>query len=139
MEEYIIKILSTAIIAVFGWVVANYFTSRREVKNKQREIKVKYLIEAYQKLENCILRDLKDVGKDLESSVANIQLFGSEKQIKLAKKIANDISKNGSADLESLLKSLRTDLRKELQLSENDSNVQFLRMKTHNKYLKRNS
>jgi uridine kinase len=128
MEEYIIKILSTAVIAVFGWVVAHYFTSRREVKNKQREIKVAYLIKAYQKLENCIQRDLKDLGKDLESTVANIQLFGSEKQIKLTKKIANDISKNGSADLESLLKSLRTDLRKELQLSENDSNVQFLRM-----------
>lgn len=130
MEEYIIKILSTAVIAVFGWIVAHYFTSRREVKNKQREIKVEYLIGAYQKLENCIHRHPKDVGKDLESVVANIQLFGSEKQIELAKKIANDISKKGSADLESLLKSLRTDLRKELQLSGNDINVQFLRMQT---------
>ena len=129
MEEYI-KIISTVIIAVFGWIVAHYFTSRREVKNKQREIKIEYFIDAYQKLENCIQRNPKDVGKDLEGVVANIQLFGSEKQIDLAKKIANDISKNGSADLESLLKSLRKDLRKELQLSDNNSNVQFLRMQT---------
>ena len=129
MEEYI-KIISTVIIAVFGWVVAHYFTSRREVKNKQREIKIGYLIDAYQKLENCIQRNPKDVGKDLEGVVANIQLFGSDQQIDLAKKIANDISKNGSANLESLLKSLRTDLRKELQLSDNNSNIQFLRMQT---------
>jgi len=127
VEEYI-KIISIIVVAVLGWIVAHYFTSKRELKNKQREIKVEYLIEAYQKLENCIQRQPKAVGKDLESVVANIQLFGSEKQIELAKKIANDISKSGSADLESLLKSLRTDLRKELQLSNNDSNVQFLRM-----------
>ena len=47
MEDYIIKILSTAVIAVFSWIMAHYFTSEREVKNKQREIKVEYLIEAY--------------------------------------------------------------------------------------------
>ena len=75
-----IKILFIAIIAVLGWIAAHYFTSRHEVKNKQRKTKVEYLIEAYQRLRNCIQRDTKDVGKDLES-VANIQLFGLEPQI----------------------------------------------------------
>ena len=72
MEEYIMKIILIAVITIIGWVVAHSFTSKRELKNKQREIKVGYLIEAYQKLENCIHRKPRDVGKDLESVVSNI-------------------------------------------------------------------
>jgi hypothetical protein len=122
------KILISVSMAVVGWVIAHYFTSKREVQNKRREIRVSFLIEAYQKLENAIQRSSTKVGADLELVVANIQLFGSEEQILLAKKIANDIANNGSADLEPLLKNLRTNLRDDLQLSKTDDGIQFLRM-----------
>lgn len=122
------KILITVLLAIIGWIAAHYFTSRRDVQNKKREIRVKFLIEVYQKLENAIQRPAKKVGNDLEYVVATIQLFGSNEQILLAKNIANDIANNGSADLEPLLKSLRTDLRKDLKLSKTDDGIQFLRM-----------
>jgi len=124
-----LKIIVSVVIAIIGWIVAHYFTSKREVLNKKREIRVAFLIKTYQKLENAIQRSPTEVGPDLESVVGDIQLFGSNKQILLAKEIANDIANNGSADLEGLLKSLRTDLRVELQLPDTNEGIQFLRMK----------
>ena len=126
MELY--QLIISICLATGGWITAHYFTSKRELKNKKREILVKFLIEVYQKLENCIQRKPTEVGKDLEYVIANIQLFGSNEQIILAKNIANEIANKGSSDLEKLLKSLRLDLRKELQLTDTEENIQFLRM-----------
>ena len=81
----------TIILAVGGWITAHYFTSQRDTQNKKREIRVKFLIEVYQKLENAIQRSPKDVGNDLEKVIADIQLFGSSEQILFSKKIANNI------------------------------------------------
>jgi hypothetical protein len=122
------KIVISIFVAVVGWVIGHYFTAKRELQNKRREIRVSFLIDAYQKLENAIHRPPGEVGHDLESVVANIQLFGSDKQIMLAKNISNDISNNGSVDLEPLLKCLRADLRKELKLSKTNDSIQYLRM-----------
>lgn len=122
------KIIITIILAILGWIVAHYFTSKRDVQNKRREIRVEFLIDVYQKLENAIQRPAKKVGHDLEYVIATIQLFGSNEQILLAKNIANDIANNGFADLEPLLKSLRTNLRDDLQPSKTDDGIQFLRM-----------
>jgi uncharacterized alpha/beta hydrolase family protein len=122
------KILISIIIAVAGWVFAHYLTSKREAQNKRREIRVSFLIKAYQKLENAIHRSTEQVGSDLESVIADIQLFGSDGQIRLSKKIANDIAHDGSTDLEQLLNNIRCDLRKELRLSKTDDKIQYLRI-----------
>lgn len=50
----IFKIIISLFVAVIGWVTAHYFTSKRELHNKRRDIRVSFLIEAYQKLENAI-------------------------------------------------------------------------------------
>ena len=123
-----LKIIVSIILAVIGWLIAHHFTSKREVQNKRREIRVSFLIDTYLKLENSIAKPPVHVVIDLESVVANIQLFGTADQILLAKTIANDIAKNGSSDLKPLLNSLRADLRKELQLSDTDEDIQYLRM-----------
>lgn len=122
------KIAISIVLSLLGWLVAHYFTSKRDLSNKKREIKIGYLIDVYKKLENAIQRPPKIVFFDLENVVMAIQLFGSKEQILLAKKIANDLSNNGSADLQSLLLDLRKTLRKELNLEKTDESIQFLRM-----------
>ncbi|MGL1932509.1 MAG: hypothetical protein OCC45_12255 [Desulfotalea sp.] len=87
------------------WIIAHHFTSKREAQIKRREIRVTFLIIAYQKLENAIQRSSSQVGKDLESVIADIQLFGTHEQILLAKNVANNISNSGQVDLEQLLQS----------------------------------
>ena len=123
-----LKIIISIVVAVLGWIIAHYFTSKREIKNKRREIRVEFLIRAYLKLENAIQREFNEISADLESVSADIQLFGTEEQILLVKTILDDLANKGDADLVYLLKSLRYDLRAELQLSHTEEIIQYLRV-----------
>jgi hypothetical protein len=124
-----IKIIVTVVVAVFGWLVANYFTSKRDVANKRRELRLQYLIDAYQILTNEISHRPPSVErkKALENLLSNIQLYGSIKQIELAKKLADDASE-GDFELDSLINCLRDDLRSELNLCKISGNVKWLRL-----------
>ena len=110
---------------MIGWVVAHRLTLRREVKSKQRETIVKFLIEAYQKLVSLAYDSkygkkgndeyLQRVG-ELQLVMLNIQLFGSDEQIILAKSILDGLTNKNPIDFLPLLNKLRDDLRKELHL-----------------------
>lgn len=53
---------------------------------------------------------------DFESALADIQLFGSAEQVRLAQAVAGAIAQRGGGELDSLLAVLRRDLRRELNL-----------------------
>ena len=46
----LIPLLVTTLVAILGWVVAHAFARSRDRANKQREIRVNYLIQAYRQL-----------------------------------------------------------------------------------------
>ena len=131
----IVAALIGLIGVVIGWVVAHRLTLRREVKSKQRETIVKFLIEAYQKLVSLAYDSkygkkgndeyLQRVG-ELQLVMLNIQLFGSDEQIILAKSILDGLTNKNPIDFLPLLNKLRDDLRKELQLSEVKEDLLFL-------------
>jgi hypothetical protein len=66
--------------------------------------------------------------QELESAVADIQLFGSAEQITLVRKFAEEFAAERSAGLEDLLESLRADLRKELDLGISPAKIVHLRI-----------
>jgi len=73
------------IVAVIGWIIAHYFTSKRDFANKKREIRINYLAEAYRKLERGAMPLSKKYNPgDFESAIADIQLFGNPEQVKIA-------------------------------------------------------
>jgi len=114
-------LLVTTVVAIGGWIVAHYFTSRRDLKNKRREIRSDYLVQAYRRLEAGACRGpidaTSDYGKDFESAVADVQLFGTEDQIRMAKDLATSIAEHRKdASAGTLLLSLRDALRQELDL-----------------------
>jgi hypothetical protein len=116
-ETIIIAVIGW-IIAVFGLVVAHWFTSRRDFANKKREIRTNYLAEAYRKLERGAMPPSKKYDRgDFESAIADIQLFGNPKQVKIAHQFAEKAAKGNGTNLQSLLEDLRADLRKELKIS----------------------
>lgn len=88
-----IKNAITVAIAVVGWIVANHFTTKRDKSLKRQEIKLKYLIDAYKFLADDIeQRELNtETARKLETIIADIQLFGSLKQVELTKKLADDL------------------------------------------------
>jgi hypothetical protein len=84
------------------------------------EVRVGYLIEAYRRLEAGTSRgaiDGTEYGRGFESAIADIQLFGTVEQVRLAKQLAIDIAdRKKDASAGPLLLSLRDSLRIELHL-----------------------
>ncbi|HGF7228226.1 TPA: hypothetical protein AB5B86_003675, partial [Vibrio cholerae] len=48
--QFLFPVIVSILLAVFGWVVGHKLTSQRDIRNKQRELRVKYLLEAYEVL-----------------------------------------------------------------------------------------
>ena len=107
-----IAIVST----VCGWFVIHNMSRKRDLENQKKEMRISYLINAFRRIEDSVNRTDPDKLFLLESAIADIQLFGTKKQIELSIKSANDLAKNRQADNKPLLMDLRNDLRNELGL-----------------------
>ncbi|WP_169978295.1 hypothetical protein [Tautonia rosea] len=117
--------LSTAIGAIAGWFVLHILEGRRHRENRRRELITQLLIEAYRRLEGCVERSNP---LDLESAIADIQLFGSRRQVELAQAFAVQFANEGSAILDNVLVSLRDDLHRELRLEAVPRTLMYFRI-----------
>jgi hypothetical protein len=124
-----LKILITIIMAVIGWIVGYYFTTRKDINQKRRDISIEHLINAYRILTNEIShrKETKDNNTKLENILSDMQLFGSEEQVQLAKDLADTVAAGGEFQLDPLINSLRNDLRKMIGLKKVKGNVKWLR------------
>lgn len=131
---FLIKLLVTVVVAIFGWFVAHWLSSMRDEKSKKREIVTGYLISAFSEIERSI--EPNEIAKEwfvnLGAALHKIQLFGDERQIELVHKIF-EVMQNKNATfpndkLMELLRILRNDLRKELKLKPVNSGVILLRL-----------
>jgi hypothetical protein len=113
------ELIITVVITIVGWYIAFYFGKRQDAINKRKEMRINYLIGAYRQLEFSLHRDSSAI-KNMESPIADIQLFGSKKQIKLAQEISKTFANTKSVDVKPLLLDLREDLRNELDLEKVD-------------------
>lgn len=72
------NIYITIASGMFGLFLGHWLSQRRDFRNKQREIRTQYLIEAYRRLERGAIPNAKKFDKgDFESAIADIQLFGN--------------------------------------------------------------
>jgi hypothetical protein len=133
-SENLLTIFITLILTSAGWYVA----VRRDRLSKKRDLRTQYLIEAYRRLESAGNRSgpSPELEESLESAVADIQLFGSPEQLALSKQFALEFAASGRSSLDALLESLRTDLRRELELGTAPERITYLRI-THEKASKK--
>jgi hypothetical protein len=120
-----------AIIALLIWYLSSRDLKKKEKENKQREIRLNYLIEAYQKLESASNRPLTPESiytKNIESAIADIQLFGTRKQYELIQVFSKTYTDIHNASIDNLLNNLRDDLRSELDLETLPSNRVLFRI-----------
>ncbi len=129
MEFDYIKIIVTITLAVIGWVVGHYFTNKRIIASKQRDIITEHLISSYRILLNDISQrePTEEWAKKIEELISDLQLFGTQSQIEIVKNIMDGFSKNKDVDLGPLLDDLRNDLRKRLNLGLVSGNVMWFR------------
>lgn len=127
--ELLLPLLITTFVAILGWYIAHRLNVFRDRANKKRDLQIQYLIGAYRHLENSSNRPKNyDNNAVLESAIADIQLFGTAEQVKLAEKFAFDIAQNSHASTDELLINLRAELRKELGLEEVKPQIVYLRL-----------
>ena len=116
-------------VALVGWFVVHWLNVQRDQRNKKRELRIQYLIEAYRRLERSVDRPGRERKKeDFESAIADIQLFGTSEQIRLAVEVGEELVAQGTVSLKKLLPELRRDLREELDLQEVDTEIKVLTM-----------
>ena len=112
--DLLVPLLVTTSAALCGWIVGHVLNSKRDRKNKHRELRAEFLISAYTKIESAAGRKLKTESKEtagLEEAVAQIQLFGTAEQVDT---LLNNLKQGG--DLNPIINLLRDELRKELEL-----------------------
>lgn len=126
------ELFLTLSITILGWYIIYRFDKYRDTENKKKDMRIDYLINAWRKLEYAAARDKYDVIEHLEKPVADIQLFGTKKQIELTMKLANSIINKEQDNLSELLTELRNDLRKELNLEKIKEEIKVLRIPIKN-------
>ncbi len=114
------NIIIPILIALFGLILGHQLTLRRDFKNKKKEIRINYLIEAYRKLERGAIPNAKKFDKgDFESAIADIQMLGNPEQVNIAYEFAIEASQDNGSKLQKLLENIRMELRNELLIKNN--------------------
>ncbi|WP_320970598.1 hypothetical protein [Bacteroides nordii] len=118
MENFWSLIISliALVLSFFSLFIAHSLNKKRDLINKKKEMRIKYLITAWQLLESASNRQDISLINNLEKAIADIQLFGTLEQIRLSKEFVSYFKTNRTADTSKLLNELRNDLRKELDL-----------------------
>jgi hypothetical protein len=119
----------TVFLALSGWWFSYWLAVRKDRLAKKRDLRTQYLLDAYRRLESASNRIMSSEDeRALESAIADIQLLGSDAQVRLATEFAQKFASEKSATLDQVLESLRRDLRKELNLGAASERVVHLRI-----------
>jgi hypothetical protein len=117
MSQLLQTVLTPLFFAIIGGVIVHVLAIRRDRDTKRRELVTKHLIEIWSDLDAAGQpRNNSDVLK-MEQAVSNIQLFGSEEMIGMARAAAIEMSTAHTTNVTRLLTNLRDALRSELGLS----------------------
>lgn len=122
-----LQLLIAALVGFASAYLAHRLSARRDHLNARRNRRIEFLIDAYRKLEFVANRPSLDDPAPIEKAIADIQLFGTPKQVESALAFAHEFAATRSASLDKLLEDLRGDLRKELQLEPVQGKLTFLR------------
>jgi hypothetical protein len=116
----LLPLLVTTAVAILGWAVAHWLQAERDERNKRREVRLTFLLDAYRRLEAGASRGAIHDSKfadAFESAIADIQLLGTLRQSTMAKELARSIAaREPETSAGPLLLSLRDELRRALDL-----------------------
>ncbi len=109
----------TVIVGVITFSLTNSASKRADKRNKSRDVKTQYLIEAYNDMTTALRKGfVKDstLFLDVEEAFSKIQFFGSEEQIQMIDVMIKTFETGAEVNADPLMNSLRNDLRSELGL-----------------------
>lgn len=125
MTEFAVTFLPVAAAAFLGYRLGIY----RDRRARRSDATIQFLLTAYQQLEFGGNRPNIPNKDEFEKAIASIFLLGNRRQVELVRAFMSEFARNGhGADTTELLKALRAELRKELQLDAVKNEFMFLRL-----------
>lgn len=137
-------ILSTVLVALFGWYFVDKLAAKRDVKNERLKLRMEYLIESYRTISEatnrCALSETQR--SKLEAAVSDIMVLGSTEQINAlvnqlnviadqrdAIEDGNVVAENAAKETDwgLVLQLLRDELREKLDMPPAEGGLKFLR------------
>lgn len=123
------QVVIPALVALAVVAMTHILTGHRDLQNRRREQRIVYLVNAFRGLSKANHHPrLYEVAEELEQAIADLQLFGTPKQIQLARKFATDLGTTQEADMDDLLNELRNSLRQELGRPPVTGNLAWLKI-----------
>lgn len=119
-----------AMVAVVGWFYVHKLNAQRDLVIRKREARLKALEAAYMRISTSMNRPLDDKVVDaIETFVAEIQLYGTPRQIELMQVMVEEFKKpNFVVSYDALLADMRDTIRSELQMEQLNGPVWWLRL-----------
>jgi hypothetical protein len=118
-----------AIVAIVGWFFVHKLNSTRELATRKREARLKAVETAYMRIATTMNRPLNEKSMEaLETFVAEIQLYGTPRQIELMQIMVEEFKKPYFVvSYDALLEDLRDTIRNELNMEEVKGPIWWLR------------
>ena len=118
LDSDTLKFAVPAVIAVVGWFAGHEFSVYRDRQNKRRDLRIQFLLDAYRRLESGAHRQTMTDDQKLavESAVADIQLLGTPEQVAATASYVRRHAADSGAEIDEVLRLLRSDLRNEVGL-----------------------
>lgn len=133
MASTVVPLAAALVGTVVGGFVGHLTARRRDSLNSRRDNRVEYLLNAYRALESSAGRNLSvEAGGLFERALGDVLLLGTPDQCEMANEIMLRFAGNETAHIDSLLVSLRSELRRELGLPQHSlTTIPVLRMQSH--------
>lgn len=129
--QLLIPLVVTTLVAISGWIVGHKLNAERDLQNKRVELRIKYLMEAYRKLEASVESEVSRENLDiLESAISDIQLLGTPEQVDKVLAWSGqfaDGETQENVNLQDLLEDLRGSLRNDLGLQKIDRKIRHVK------------
>lgn len=129
--QLLIPLVVTTLVAISGWIVGHKLNAERDLQNKRVELRIKYLMEAYRKLEASVESEVSRENLDiLESAISDIQLLGTPEQVDKVLAWSSqfaDGETQENVNLQDLLEDLRGSLRNDLGLQKIDRKIRHVK------------
>jgi hypothetical protein len=106
-----------SIFVVAGWIVTHQLSAWRDLVNRRRDQRIRYLIENFRVLVKAMNRrdSLSEMAEELETALADMQFLGNKEQIDAAYAISGALGDASQrVNFAPLIYALRRELRKDL-------------------------
>ena len=116
-EQSVVAAVVSFIVSGLTAGLTGLFAIHRDRMSRKSEQRISYLVDVYRTFSKANHHPrLLDIAEDIQQAIADIQLFGTPYEIKLAITWAKEMDSKQTAELNPLLGSLRQSLRRELKV-----------------------